>query len=275
MPEQSFLAGNLSFSHNCDTVPSPEKFMLHIHDKYEIYCFLSGDASYLVEGNAYHLEPGSIIIIRPSEIHMAKILSAVPYERYVLNFSGDLLRSIDPQGLLLKPFDERALGQRNLYTPAEFSAIKPKDFLDMMKRPAKDSAEKQMRILSLLPALLEEVYTVFSKGEHVFTPLSTLSERLFSYVNAHLTENLALDSLAKQFFVSPSQINRIFKRYTGISVGGYINTKRLMYAKSLLGEGKNASEVCNLCGFNDYSNFYRAYKKQFGVSPSAHSLAGR
>ncbi|HGM3936906.1 TPA: helix-turn-helix domain-containing protein, partial [Clostridioides difficile] len=36
---------------------------------------------------------------------------------------------------------------------------------------------------------------------------------------------------------------------------------------SLITNGHLMSEVCNKCGFNDYSSFVRAFKKNYGVSP--------
>jgi AraC-like DNA-binding protein len=41
-------------------------------------------------------------------------------------------------------------------------------------------------------------------------------------------------------------------------------------ARELLRENKQITEVCNLCGFGDYSNFIRAFKKEFGMSPKKY-----
>ncbi|EQK30291.1 helix-turn-helix domain-containing protein [Clostridioides difficile] len=60
---------------------------------------------------------------------------------------------------------------------------------------------------------------------------------------------------------------RKFKSHTGTSIHNYIVQKRLILAKSLITNGHLMSEVCNKCGFNDYSSFVRAFKKNYGVSP--------
>jgi AraC-like DNA-binding protein len=74
--------------------------------------------------------------------------------------------------------------------------------------------------------------------------------------------------LAKRFFVSKYYLCRAFKRHNGISVHGYVNQKRVMYAKQLIEAGETASGAAYRVGFGDYSAFYRAYVKQLGVAPT-------
>ena len=45
-------------------------------------------------------------------------------------------------------------------------------------------------------------------------------------------------------------------------------------SKEQIAAGKNPSEIWEKCGFGDYSTFFRAYKKQFGVSPNAKETEG-
>jgi AraC-like DNA-binding protein len=76
--------------------------------------------------------------------------------------------------------------------------------------------------------------------------------------------------LAKRFFVSKYYLCRAFKKHNGISVHGYVNQKRVMYAKQLIESGETASSAAYRVGFGDYSAFYRAYVKIVGRSPSSH-----
>lgn len=108
----SYKNDDLQFTHTYDTHPKQQDFILHIHDQYEIYCFLAGDAEYLVEGNVYPLKPGCILIMRPSEVHKVRIISQKPYERYVIQFADSLLNAVDPERYLLKAFLDRPLGQK-------------------------------------------------------------------------------------------------------------------------------------------------------------------
>ena len=54
-------------SHSIDEDPKDKDFYMHVHDTYEIYCFVSGKASYMVEGRIYDLRPGSLLLMRSAE----------------------------------------------------------------------------------------------------------------------------------------------------------------------------------------------------------------
>lgn len=70
--------------------------------------------------------------------------------------------------------------------------------------------------------------------------------------------------LAEHFFLSESYICRIFKLSTGTTINKYITARRISIAKSLLSNGLSINDVCIKCGFNDYSNFLKAFKKAVG-----------
>ena len=53
----------------------------------------------------------------------------------------------------------------------------------------------------------------------------------------------------------------------GTSVHRYILQKRLIMARQMMASGRPTSEVYQHCGFGDYSNFYRAFRKEYQISP--------
>ena len=85
----------------------------------------------------------------------------------------------------------------------------------------------------------------------------------------NLSRDVSLDTLARRFFVSKYYLCRAFKKHNGVSVHGYINHKRVMYAKQLIEQGETASGAAYKVGFGDYSAFYRAYVKIIGKAPTA------
>ena len=60
----------------------------------------------------------------------------------------------------------------------------------------------------------------------------------------------------------------MFKKHTGLPVMEYIIRTRVVMAQQLILEGCQASTAATMCGFNDYSAFYRAYTKYIGSKPS-------
>ena len=92
---------------------------------------------------------------------------------------------------------------------------------------------------------------------------------IIEYINKNLFSDMTLDSICSKFFINKSHINRLFKEVTGSTVWEYVILKRLVAAKQLIKDGVKASAAAEMTGFRDYSNFYRAYKAHFGISPKS------
>ena len=99
-------------------------------------------------------------------------------------------------------------------------------------------------------------------------------DEILSYINTHISENLTLEELSAHFFLSSSYLCRIFKATTGTTINKYITAKRITISKSLLSQGYSVNEACEACGFNDYSNYLKAFTKgRWGfLRKNMHSL---
>jgi AraC-like DNA-binding protein len=127
--------------------------------------------------------------------------------------------------------------------------------------------EKSVYVKTLLSELI--VFLSVSSGEQIQINEGELGARVIRYLNENLTRDMNLDTIARRFFVSKYYLCRAFKKHNGVSVHGYINHKRIMYAKQLIEQGDTASGAAYKVGFGDYSAFYRAYVKIIGKSPTA------
>ena len=95
--------------------------------------------------------------------------------------------------------------------------------------------------------------------------------QIISYINENLSEELSLDQLADRFYISKYYLSRQFKQFTGLSLYQYIMKKRLISARNMLRAGSPVMDACLYCGFGDYSNFLKAFKREFGQNPSKYS----
>ena len=73
--------------------------------------------------------------------------------------------------------------------------------------------------------------------------------------------------IAEAAGISQSSLSHIFKRNLNTSVYKYITDKRMTAAQRLLKSGSTPSAAAFECGYSDYTVFYRAYKKYYGISP--------
>ena len=95
-------------------------------------------------------------------------------------------------------------------------------------------------------------------------------DAIIKYISNNIDKDLALDHVAAKFYISKYHLVRLFKKYTGFTLHRYILEKRLVLSKSLLREGKSVSETSLACGFKDYSNFIRSFKKSYNISPKKY-----
>lgn len=268
---EEYNLGDIYIRHAIDECPNPQNFNMHIHDRCEIYLFVSGNVTYLVEGSSYPLAQNSLMIMSPAESHCPRILGNDRYERYVINFPLSFASFLDPEGRLMKAYTERPLGKSNMFHASEINTALFLDFFTQMFSE-KDDYGKELTARAHLLTMLDMIQRALRhKSEQMHTG-SGISEHIVMYVNEHLFEELTIPTLAEQFFLSTSHFNRLFKEATGAAPWDYITKKRLTVAKDFILHGTSAQSACELCGFKDYSSFYRAYKKHFGHGPNEDSM---
>lgn len=243
-----------------------------IHEKWcEIFYLVSGSGTYYVEGNAYELKPGCLLLIRAGEAHYIAADMGSIYERYCVHFSPELLNSVDPSYTLLLPFLNRASGTMNYYLPDALTSQNVQAAFDTMcERCRTDDTEYDIRlqICCQLPPLLKLIYDMYQKRSAQNPSIrSELANGIIKYINLHLTDPIRLSDIATAFHYSEALLNQEFHKVMGTSIWSYIVTKRLLLAKQRIENGEPMKQTAEECGWHDYSAFYRAYRKQFGSGP--------
>ena len=77
-----------------------------------------------------------------------------------------------------------------------------------------------------------------------------------------------MNELARLFSVSTSWLAHEFTRFTHRSIYNYILYRRITLARQLMLGDDSLNDIAYQCGFNDYSNFLRAFSNTTGVSPN-------
>ena len=88
------------------------------------------------------------------------------------------------------------------------------------------------------------------------------------YVNAALARPLRLDEVASAVALSPFTASRVFHREAGLPLRIYNRRLRLRTALARIADRHALSQVALELGFFDHAHFTKAFRAEFGITPS-------
>lgn len=103
----------------------------------------------------------------------------------------------------------------------------------------------------------------------IYSKRNLLSVKIEGFITEKLSEDIYVEDICREFFISKNSLYKLFKEEFGVTVNEFILQKRLAKAKELLEKSQELTitEVAALCGFNDYNYFIRVFKKLVGITP--------
>jgi len=232
-------------------IPDPDAFHKHMHNSYEIFYFVSGDAEYIIEGSVYPLKQGDLLFIHPRKFHYLNPLSDAVYERFVINFP---IEAIPPE------LRETVSLSGDIYRIEGSSPIS--EFFSSWITNEEILPEEKMSeyLYYSLMAMLVYIGSLSEKATVSAIKNNPTLEKIMQYIDEHPEERLNADILSAKFYMSNSWIVHSFKKKLGISLMQYIRKKRILYAESLIRGGTSPTDAAKLCNYENYSTFYRQYR---------------
>ena len=101
------------------------------------------------------------------------------------------------------------------------------------------------------------------------TPLMRRIDRAIQLIETDYPRSLTLTDLAGAAGLSTFYFARAFQRFVGVPPHRYLTGVRLRHAARLLDDGAGVTYTCYEVGFGSLSHFVTAFRKRFGVVPSA------
>lgn len=250
---------------------------LHVHTFYEVYLFIHGSVNYLVENEIYHLKENDILIIPAGCPHQSLIQnSSEHYERINLWIKQEAFDKLSTKDIDLSACLSRDALHSNYLIPCSSNenklirmAIEQLEILQSESRFG-----REVSIQDFLRQIILYANHYCTTGLPGQTQAQVLNNPLVSSAIISISEKLAgpitLESIANSLYVSKYHLAHTFKQHMGISVHQYIINMRLVKSKQMINMGSSMQEICEACGFSNYSNFYKLFKARMGISPTQY-----
>ncbi len=244
---------------------------LHSHGFYEILCCTQGNIQYLLGSSRYRISPGAVIFIPPGIGHRPLLTDNMPqsYDRYVLWLSKDYADQLTHR--------YSAIAQL-LTAPAMLLRTQGEDcrqitqiFIEMVREEEQQKPDWEAVVLGCSLQLLALLCRLMLEdGRLSPTEAPELLDQILHYIDGHLSEKITRQGTAKHFLVSESTISQLFRQKMGTSFYHCVTQHRLIHAKARIAGLESLENVAHAVGFGDYSSFYRAFKREYGITPEQY-----
>ena len=254
-----------------------DMFAEHHHTAFEVTMVLSGSGIYSSKSDEFKFSDGDIFFFSTDEYHWIKNLSSSA-EFINIHFEPRFIWSENfgfSNKELIKIFLNRKKNPLNKIPCESSSTPAIRDLIFKMENEisAKKPEYETMLKIHLINMLVEMIRSYDGQLSQFEVSYSSQSlkymEDALNYIDQHLESELTLELLADVAHMSKTYFCGQFRKLNGISPWEYITIKRIERAIMLI-ESSNLSrlEIALKCGYNNTSNFYYAFKRITGKTPS-------
>ncbi len=227
---------------------------IHWHEFYEIEYVTSGSGTVYINDKAYDLTPNTLLFLSPVDFEKIDVHS--PLSIINLAFGDELISS-----KLISLLPSSAVVQN--YPDTIFKLL-----LQEASINDKWYFNKYSRLVN---CILIDIVRNFSKTNESMESAPIL--KALNYMHLNFKNQITLQQISKYVGLSPTYFSTVFGKKMNTSFKSYLSSLRLNYAaKLLIISDISTTEICYASGFNDFSNFARAFKGEFLVSPSKYRL---
>ena len=212
-----------------------------------------------VDGEHWQLSAGTLFVARRGMTYSCRHEHEVPTDRcltvtYTDRAVEDLMRVDLPA---LRPPLARTSARREYLRHRLRSCV------------AGDAIRLELLAGALFESLATNRPSAPARLDGRITPLMRHVDRAVELIETDFARDLTLGEIAGAAGLSPYYFARAFQKFLGIPPHRYLTSVRLRHAARLLDQGAGVTFTCYEVGFGSLSHFVTAFRKRFGVVPSA------
>jgi AraC-like DNA-binding protein len=240
-----------------------------MHPHHEFCQLLTGQCCLSFKHQTSELEPGDIVVLAGGIPHAETVCKKnIGYRLlwWVLNDDQPMLHVRRYRG-------DKGYDVEYVIRLTSLSGY-GKERINVLRGLAAESAGQKPSLEAIREAMLSvavELYRqILKAGETPLDARAELARKITDFVRAHSGRPLALADVAKAVHMSPNYLTSLYHSQTGISLGRFIKTERIVLAQRMLRQPDSSVKSVGLgLGFSDPFTFSRAFKRITGTAPRA------
>lgn len=221
-------------------------------DSFLFAAVISGSGALTYDRETFSVSKGECFFIDCRTSHFYKSSEDDPWELLWVHFNGSTSEQY---------YDYFLSQSKNVFRPSSFDRI-VSAITEIIGVNEFRDANTEIITSKLIVELLTLALTVSTETKYHDSALSQKLASVHDFIDRHFNEELTLEKLSAQFYISKFYLTREYKKIYGMTIFQHIITARINYGKNLLRfSDKSVEEIAHLCGFNDQSYFARQFKK--------------
>ncbi len=142
----------------------------------------------------------------------------------------------------------------------------------MQKMFTQTNLQRMIGLLQIIDLIFhsKETRPISTLDVQQFNPVNETDRlnKIYQYVLTHFSEEIDVATVANLINISPKAFSRFFKARTRKTFVEFVQEIRIQHACGLLAKQEQSiKEICYECGFNNFSNFNRHFKKWMQQTP--------
>ncbi len=244
----------------------------HTHEYFQIYYISKGTLMHFIEDKSSKLHQSDMFIIPPGVVHYISPEPDTVF--YSFSFMPEFLSDANQSGRLVSHFLRNLLTEKNLLPKVSVNSEDVFYIEDIMERMFNEFNSKDFGFSEiihsyavLLVAVLARNYFKKNTLPEYFDNSKQFVLHCIEYIENNFSDRITLDEISKRSAMSKNSFCQLFYKLTGHSFNSYLNMCRIKKAAEYIKDGYKITAIYGLCGYTDFSTFYRNFKKIMGVSP--------
>ena len=245
---------------------------IHFHNEYELICVLDGAAQVTINGMEYTVSKNNLIFISNLEQHSVKQLHP-SYKRFCVTLHVPTTDACLQDARLLSILKNHPQNFVHVFDITPFQNAAVRIFQNIISYNTGDEYANDLVLACIMEllALIRKHNPERFAGSH--SPAEDKIFKIQQFIDQHFYEDIKIDALSKEFFISNFYLSHKFKELTGLSPKQYLMSVRLKQASlMLLNTDLPVSQIAEKAGFSNHSNFIKSFKSVYQLLPKDFRL---